>query len=277
MKIQSLQDSGEETRLEDGTILSPPFLGALDGVSEPYTPDRGPRRYGKLSGGQVVRNIICETFARHTSREGNLEEILLEANREVKAFFSKEIPLDRSDLLPGCTFALAEMGVNTIRVVQGADSMAIWQLKDDSFGWTPNQAYRQEKEREKAMRAAIARHEGNRNEAWKELLPYFAKSRLEHVNRSGGYAFLNGQPWVDQHWFTLQLPRESVRTLLLFTDGFIPFEETGDEEGFARRTVERFERGGLDEILKHARSVATQDTGKTHIDYPEATSIAVMF
>lgn len=284
MRIETIFDQGTAKYIEDMLVLkivegfggSSLIAGVVDGVSELYIPARGPKLFNGKTGGQVICAIIEHSFSS-TQTEDSLETILSRANEEIKLRAMKQgIPMDRSDLLPGAAFALAKINHQTIEVLQGADCFAVWLKNNGEIGATRNQIFLHDLDWRQIMADLLKKYQGNRNKAWREIIPALSRARLEHVNkRENGYALLNGQLTLSECWQKITLPHNDIKLLLLFTDGLIPFQESKDEQVLGTKIINLFQLGGLKMILEETREIEEAEKETTHIDHAEASGTAI--
>lgn len=256
----------------NGTCL---IAGVLDGVSGLYLPSEGPELFNGKSGGQVVCEIVNQIVATAKPEE-NLEDILFRANAEMRFhfFMRKGVSLERSDLLPGAAFAIAKINRESIEIIQGADCIAVWQRRNGRVSFTKNQVFPHELEWRQLIENLLQKYQGDRNKVWEELIPVLSRGRLQRVNQKGGYALLNGQLHIEECWQRVILLRQEVKTVLLFSDGLIPFSESG-KKNLGKQIMESFRQKGLQGILAKTREVEEIEKEKSHIDHAEASAIAI--
>ena len=250
--------------------------GVIDGVSGLYEPSGGPQLFNGKSGGQAVCEIVNQIIS-NTQPSESLEDLLLAANEKIELHaISQGIHLNRSDILPGAAFAIAKVDQETVEIIQGADCLAVWQKSDGVINATRNQVFPYEAEWRRILTNLLGKYEGDRNKAWEQLIPVLCADRLERVNRRvSGYALLNGQQTLSECWQKITFPRADIRFLFLFTDGLIPFEESGNAETLGKMIVSLFKQGGLKAILERTRSIEEATKTESHIDHAEATGIAI--
>ncbi len=279
MKVKVLYDQGTACVAEDGIVFYPPcYFGVTDGVSGVYLPQEGPRLFNQLTGGQLASKIISRFFGLTIPGE-TLEDILRRANNMLREI-SKEakISLQESELLPSASFVVVRLDSPEVSILQGGDSLAIWQMKDGTIGGTPNKVYSYEKELLQIVAGLMKKHKGDRQKMWKEYRPTLIEKRRTNANtEEGGFAVLNGQPEFECFWQKFTLPRQEIRFLVLFSDGFIPFEWTGNVFGMAGEMIRLYRKGELHSILEATRVIADKKKSLTHEDYAEATAIAIEF
>lgn len=279
--VELLQDFGTAKFPEDGFIVRPPFFGVVDAVSTPYAMDSSPPKfYDGLTDGQVVRNIIVETFSG-VSANLSLAEALTKANRRIAEFqqFPGTIDYPR---LAGVSFVFAKIGKNEIEIIQGGDCFALWDSteKRDS-GITKNQAYQVERARIAIFSELMRKNKGDRKKAWKDYQPIFLKAKIEETNVN--YAELNGQEKVSRQWQRVLIPSDfETELLLLFSDGFVPFENTKDSWVLGKLVLSLYRIGqpvfpGLKSILNYTRAKEAERVFESHIVQAEATALAIRF
>lgn len=279
MRIQVLYDQGSACLPEDGIVFQPPYyFGATDGISGVYLPHEGPKLFMGKTGGQLASHVISETFG--SSPQGtNLEDVLRKANSKIRTISETSgLSLQESELLPSAAFAVASIDNGKINILQGGDSLAIWEMKDGTIGGTPNQTYFYEQYLLSTIAQLMEKHHEDRQKMWEEFGPILIKQRRANINTPrGGFALLNGQPEFEQFWQKFSFEREKAKILILFSDGFVPFELTRDENVMAKTVIDFYRTGGLDKVLTATREVAEQKRSSSHEDYPEATAVAIEF
>ena len=280
MKVKVLYDQGTACVAEDSIIFYPPYyFGVTDGVSGVYLPQEGPRLFNQLTGGQLASKIISRFFGLALPGE-SLEDILQGANNMLREI-SKEakISLEDSELLPSANFVVVRLDTSSsLSILQTGDSLAIWKMKDGTIGGTPNKVYNYEKELLRIIAELMERHKGDRQKMWKEFRPILIEKRRANINiKEGGFAVLNGQPEFERFWQKFTLPRQEIGFLILFSDGFIPFEWTGNAFGMAGEMIRLYQKRELHSILEATRAIADKKKSLVHEDYAEATAVAIEF
>lgn len=274
-RIETIFSQGTSERREDGLINNQPFFGVVDGVTAPYSPSRPPTLFEGMSGAEMVRKLILETFyAAKFSLP--LKKVVLEANRKIREFHTTQgIPLKRSDLLSGATFAFAKIG-KTIEIIQGGDCFAVWVINSE-IGITKDQT--QLAAHHRLIPELMKKYEGNREKMWNEFYPHLCALRQRDYNQKieTGFAVLNGQPWVSECWQKIEVPSRDLELLLLFTDGLVPVKERNKEEKLAKKVIALYREKGLVGILERTRRIEEQQKESSHIDHEEATAIAIQF
>lgn len=299
MKRSFIYDQGSSEHYEDGIIISPPFFGVLDGVSGPYSPNHPPRIFnGGMSGGELVSRVVEKQFARF-SRLQSFEEAVSLANRAVaRKQLKNRIPFSGGELA-GASFAIVKVDGDWVEIIQGCDAFALWALHDGTIEMTEAQnsvteAFLNDKTvelmREIAIERGVVLEEADdgtrkeiRGEMWDRFYSILVETRYRHVNNpssGSGYGLLNGQKELQGMWFRTTLPRSEVKTLLLFTDGMVPWR--GSLEGLstgevARMVYKTYEEGGLVRLLARARKIEEGSRAMSYTDAAEATAIAIEF
>lgn len=290
MKTTILYDQGSAKFPEDGIIFTPPYygggadetnlfyFGVTDGVSGIYLPQEGPRFFHGRTGGQCASSAITRAFGSALPGE-YLEDILLEANNMIRRLSKANgLSLEESEFLPSATFVVVSVIQKSINILQGGDSLAVWLNKDGTIGGTPNQAFVYEEDLLNIVSALMKKHGKDRQKMWEEFRPVLVNKRRANTNNAqGNFALINGQSEVEKFWQKFILRREDVALLILFSDGFVPFEWTRDEKYLAEKVVSLYQVGGLYAILKETRVVAEQKKYSSHEDCAEATAIAIEF
>jgi len=269
---------------EDAVIFYPNFVfGAIDGVSGIYLPEEGPRMFDGRTGGQIASQAICNAAGTASSEE-RLEDILRDASATLREIIiSCGLPLEHSELLPSAAFVLAKNDDSGITIMQGGDSLAVWELADGTVGGTPNKFFYCEKYLLDTIAELMEKHGENRQKMWQEFRPILAERRRATINTSrGGFAILNGQPEFERFWQKFEFKPREIKLLILFSDGLVPFKWTKDEKRLARRVINLYRKGevrnmGLQKVLRTTRKIAEKNKSTSHVDKPEATAIAIEF
>ena len=278
MKVTTIYDQGDATIVEDQVIFSLPFVGVADGVSGLYLPDRGPRLFDGLSGGQMVVDALHSVAQRSYAKQ-SLEQIVIWANERVRrAQHSAGVPLDRSDLLAGASFALAKIGDEEIEIIQAGDCFALWRMYGGEYQMTSNQVFLHDMETRGIIARLMQKHAGDKQKVWEEFGTTLSRMRRERVNKkvSKSYGLLNGQHTLKDCWQVFTLSRKDVARVMLFTDGLIYYPESGDG-ALAWKVLELYQKGGLENILLQTRMQEDLQEGEIHIRHSEATAVAVEF
>ncbi|MBI2012982.1 MAG: hypothetical protein HYS88_00825, partial [Candidatus Colwellbacteria bacterium] len=250
-----IYNRGSSEHREDGVILSPPFYGVLDGVSAPYSPDYPMQLFRGMSGGAFVSRIVERQFARIPS-PWSASQAVLEVNKVVWRKQRKQGASQDGGELAGASFAVAKVSGDWVEIVQGCDAFALWVMKDGSIGMTETQNTASEtylNQRIVDIMKEVASERGGdletvddmarneiRAEMWDRFYPILVETRREYVNNPSlrdGYGLLNGQLELKMTWFNINLPRSKVKTLLLFTDGMVPW--WGSLEGLSSDEIAR--------------------------------------
>jgi len=314
MKVSYLYDQGSAQYREDGLFIAGPLFGVLDGVSAPFSPKHRPKKFlGGLSGGEMIVRVV-ETFVSTVTLshygeilclapmalpEQPLVKEISAANAAVRqAQKSNGVDVDDVGGLAGATFAITKVG-NEVEIIQGGDCFALWETKKGDVTITKNQVRRHDTEmndtilrlqREVASElysinleeATVEQRNKIRGKMWTRFCPILKAARQEDVNNpksSRCYALLNGQPEVTRVWFYRTLPRKNLRTLILFTDGMVPWQAIkgmSDEE-IAGRVLADYREGGLPHLLRVARGIEKRVEAVNYTDSAEATAISIEF
>lgn len=279
MKTQALYDQGSARIPEDGMIFNPPFFyGVTDGISGLYLPHEGPRIFSGRTGGQFASHAISLAFESASFGE-SIKTILQKANAMIWRMCQlKELLIKETESLPSAAFAVASIDDKGVEILQAADCLAVWQMKDGSIGGTPNLAFAYEERLLSTIARLMKKHRGNRQKMWEEFHPITTKERRANINTpQGGFALLNGQPESEDYWQKFTLERAGVELLILFSDGLVPFEWTRDEKEMGEQVITIYRQGGLHSALNATRAIAEQKKSSSHEDYAEATAVAIEF
>lgn len=278
-RIETLYSPGTAERSEDGVINNWPFFGVIDGLSAPYHYKMEPICFDGMTGGEMVRKVVLETFSA-ANPSLPLEEVILQANQKISEFqVARGIPIERSDLLAGACFAFAKLGIRTSELIQGGDCFGVWVYKNGEIGVTKNQAYQHVSENLRIIAEIMRRVNWNRNEMWVEFFPTLSKFRLRDINQKTrtGYALLNGQSTIKKYWQKIRIPMARIEFLILFTDGLIWYPESANEKKMAEKVVSAYEKWGLRGVLNEKRRAEKKNAKTLYIDQDEATAMAIEF
>jgi serine/threonine protein phosphatase PrpC len=273
-----IYSQGTAERIEDGAILNHPFFGVIDCFSAPYVGK--PQLFENLSGGEVIKQIVLETFYSASPQE-SLETVTLRANARIAEFHSKmKIPLERADLLNGACFALAKIEKEKVTILQGGDCLVFWITSHLASVIVDNNIPEYERETSENIKEILRKYGGDREKLWKEYLPILSRLRREKFNKE--FAIFNGQEEVKSCWQEKEIPIKNLRYLILLTDGLMPFwdlliEGSLSQEKVLIRLVKIFLSSGLKGLLKEVREKEEKRKKELHIDHQEATAIAIKF
>lgn len=275
-----MYNQGKTRKPEDGIVFNPPrYFGVTDGISPIYTPEEGPMMFGEKTGGQLASQAVSFAFGMSSLFGGkSLRASLNHANDLVRQVSQKNgLPLNKSEFLPSATFCVAKIGDQEIEIVQGGDTLAIWETRDGKIGGTPNLIFEYEQRQVSTIARLMEKNKGNRQKMWEDFRPYLAEDRRKNINAFKGFSIINGQPWFKDYLQEFTLTREDVKTLIIFSDGLVPFEKTADLEKMARFILDHYKTGGLNRILEVTREIADKNKKSSHEDYAEAAGIAIEF
>lgn len=234
--------------LNNGTIRA--LVG--DGVAEYHSPSK-PRRIVRFCGDYVdSAQLVGRLVVKHIlgSPAGlTLKELFQHANGAVGvALAEQNFPMDVAADLPGLDVSAVQIKGNDIELVQCGDSLAMWQNVDDTCSGTRNQVFDLEMDRRPLVWSL--REQGISGGSlwdhpeWERL---YRQHREMYKNRPGkfGNATINGQPGFNDLLYWVGLSRERVRRLLLITDGFVEYEETGNVPQLAEKLFWLYDEVGL--------------------------------
>lgn len=275
-KIETIFSQGSSPNLEDGFVFNPPIFGVVDATSAPYSDENEKILFKGRSGGEMVRRTILKTFDS-LPRAQSLRHGLLQANQKIKEKqVERGIPIKRSDLLAGASFVFMKVIKDKVEIIQGGDCFALW-VTSEQKGVTKNQVYPHDFNNLKKIVELMKKHHGDRKKMWAEYVHILSQTKLNYVNKptETGYASLNGQPWVIDCWQEKLIV--NPKFLLLFSDGLVPFEETGDPQRLITTVLDNYEMGGLNLLLARQRELEYRNRETSYTDHQEATGMAVHF
>ncbi len=152
------------------------------------------------------------------------------------------------------------------------------------IGFTINKAYAHVVLNLKTIDKIMERNGGNQEEMWIEFCPILIKRRQRDINNpesSFGYAALNGQPDITRCWQIRGIPMEGLKTLILFSDGFVPYYKTSNERigQLATTLLSDYQDRGLtlEEMLEKKRKEESQKGKVSYVKHDEATALVLEF
>lgn len=98
MRTSSLYDQGSSSVMEDGHFVALPFVGVMDGVSEPHDKNHPRMKFagGRLTGGELTARVTEWFFTQQSSQDNalgsDLGDLVLEANKLVGDKFKAQGP-----------------------------------------------------------------------------------------------------------------------------------------------------------------------------------------
>lgn len=301
MKISAIYDQGYSPYREDGLVMRTRLFGVLDSVSKPYAPKYPLRKLDGLTGGEVVARF-CENHLHspHFCIDRNLRSMVQELNEELnRKQLNALLEPSTTEPFAGATFTLARITEKMIEVLQAGDCMAVVELKSGEIIVSPNQVRAHDTEMnmeiERIQREVAQemfgltlenvpqeRREQVRAEMWNRFYPILMAARRRDVNRREspkGYGILNGQPELLNLIWERAFRRSEVATLLLFSDGMVPWTvmKSADDIEIGRTVLAESKRRGLAGLLLSARSIEEQTVTTSYTNQAEATAIAIVF
>lgn len=258
-----------------GLLFPHPYYGVTDGVSGVYLPEEGPRLFDGLTGkGQIASQTVVETLCKV---QGTLEERIWFINEKLSSIIEQAgLSLDDPAFLPGACFAVCEVGMEGVKILQGGDTLAVWQLKDGAVGGTPNKNFNYEKFLIDNIAELMQKHGGNRQKMWEEFRPILIAERRKYACKYC-LCLLNGQPGFEDLWQRFIIKRDKLKLLILFSDGLVPFEKTRSMDELTNYVIDHYNHGSLNTVLSETRRLAKLEALKTHETFQEATAIALEF
>ena len=224
----------------------------------------------------MVKQIFWETVSSAPPSE-SLKSVVIRADQKIGAY-QKSVGFSfRADELAGTCFALARITEKTVEIFQGGDNIALWMLKDFSVGFTPNRAFPADKYEKEIFAGLVKKHEGDRKKARVEFTLLLKDEKMANINQNHpeAYPVANGQLNINI-CFEKTLPVDNLNFLLLFTDGFIPFEDFNNPQRMWELAVFTKENE-LTTKLDKTRGQEKGGTGAAIAPRAEATALAVWF
>lgn len=305
MKRSFLFNQGLSPYAEDGLVNTCDFVGVLDGVSTPYSPDTPPIVYNGLSSGEMVVRTIEGVFTRYATPQleepASLDFAIAMANSIVrdKQAAIGGIAQDCPGCLAGAAFALARIGEDTIEIAQAGDCFAILAFPDEVVLAHPYQMHGHEaKDRERVRRVMQAtaleifscspeevppeKRAALQREFWNRYRPVWEVERAEDINNPAspdGFGLLNGQPRLKEMIWKQEVSRDKLKAMLFLTDGMVPRDtlETGSKAVIANRVFKLFRQNGWPAVLAAAREAERKRDHLNYTSQAEATGLAIEF
>ncbi len=230
----------------------------------------------ELSGGEMVKMILMQTFQLYGTQNVSLEDILLKANARIKKWLIKENLHGNKGDRPGCSFAAVSLKENgKMQIIQGGDCIVLWKEENGQTYITENQVFKHDTECLNIMNKILKKASNNKLEMWKQFVPIFRELRERDVNNPSSslcYASLNGDERISEYWISIETYKASQ--FLLFSDGMVPFEMTSP---FKKEELISYilknKKGGLLNILEKTREIEK----KIYTSDLEASAISVEF
>ncbi|MDP3948017.1 MAG: hypothetical protein Q8Q41_05010 [bacterium] len=305
MKVGVLYDQGSSQYREDGLYAGTRIFGVADGVSAPYNKWNPPMLFDGQTGGEMVARVFERKLAL-TDRDGfagyglaGLPNMARDVNFVVGEIQKgRGLSLDCPEDLAGATFAMVWVTEHEVEIIQAGDCFALWVTTGGGVGITTNQVRRHDTamnalilniQREIAAERGLdlesvddQRRGEIRTEMWRQFYEPLKAARREDVNNpksQRGYGLLNGQLALEQMWFHGALPRAMLKTVLLFSDGMVPWERMKDqpEVAIAKEVYQTFTSGGLSKVLGVARGIEEATKASSYANAAEATAISIEF
>lgn len=276
MKIEKLFDRGSAKVSEDCHLVRPPFCVVADGVSPPYNSANPLLMVQGRSAGAVVAALVCDTFASATAVD-SAHAVMARANAQVGALQQGwGRVLDRPDLLAGASVVAAKLA-DTVEIVQVGDALACWRNRGGQTSATVNTVYGHEQHLLVIVARIMEEVRGDRAAMWERYYPLRCTAVRAHTNCSGqlGFSVVNGQPEAVSLFQVHQIPTSELETLLIFSDGLVPVEQTRDPQELARFVFAAYDKGGLAYVLEETRAIESPKEGRSHVSRAEATAIAI--
>ena len=246
MKIQSILEKGSSRINEDALHVGRDLFGVFDGATslEPRCFDGG------TTGGRLAAETACDVFARNG---GSLVHLAGKANTGIHdRMVDQGVNLDRREQLWSTSAAVVRIRQTTIEWLQSGDSFVLFLLQDGSYR-VPAQVADHDYETLTLWKSMACRSQVNISHA---LAGQIRKVRMG-MNRA--YGVLNGEPEAEAFFHTGVFPRETVDTVLLFTDGLSLPSRTPQKVRQFDRLVRAYTTLGLKGVKNHIRAVEARD------------------
>ena len=284
ISVSTLFDQGSAPYAEDGLFVDTQYrlFAVMDGRSPPYLPGKGPRMFwkGHLTGGQLAIQFLKRALADIPPPGlGALSYTAERANSRLREYLLREdLRLDVPANLPSAAFAAVCIDGDMTTVVQCADCFAlVFGEENRLLAATPNQVYLHEQPLRAISESLIAQLGKVNDEFWRHFNEAIAEREKLHVNSNvrGGYGVLNGQLEAGRMFYQGTVPTKTVRTVILFSDGLVPFPLTHNTVNLAREVMRAYSRGGLEQLLDEQRRYERGNASTSYTKHAEATAIAI--
>ena len=297
-EISGIQDSGDLSFKSDYTVgkfIGDDFTAILpnglivigDGVAPVHNPSEGTPYFGAypygLLPGLILENIAltatnietaCDVFQRANTTLGDLYKGL---------GLAPYAPHKRG----GACFVIAKFGSQITELIGGGDTFALWELTDSTCGWFNNQVFKVDQARlqefDRQIKRAMADHGDTAHQVvWSDSYygAYFKESRDLYTNNPSelnAYAILDGAPFsqIKPLIQSVHLPTDSLKWLMIATDGCFPVKWSQDMEVLFQR-VKAYIDGNLDseDIFKLMRN-SNLTSPASHTSEPELTFLII--
>ena len=232
MVVQQITDKGSREINEDEMLVSNNLFAVFDGVT---SLTRFKTKEGK-TGGKIAAEIARQAFSEN---QKPVRELFLEASKRLQHTMQKEgIDTSKKAELWGTTVAGIRLHEKEIEAFGISDSLILFINGDGGYGF-PFEMEDLDQPMLQVWKEMAERKVENIRE---KVNPMIEKMRTKvNVN----YGVLNGEEAAVQFFRTKRMPLESIKTILLFTDGFlIPKEDSGKPEDWDL-FVDLYKKDGL--------------------------------
>jgi len=247
MKVQSLIEKGSSSINEDSYFVSQNYFGIFDGATSlvKYLDSNG------NTGALLASKTAKEIFEKNPDQP--LISSFQEANLKIRDMEEKAgVNLDNKSCLWSTTVSVVRINDKSIECLAVGDSPIIIVDKENNL-----KTYFVDHDLETMVLWEKMVKEGVKDKrADKRTLDQLIKTRLRS---NVTYGFVNGEKEALSFVKTAIFPRDSIKYVLLFTDGMlIPREKSDAPEDFGK-IVKLFEEGGLKKIKNYVRDLENSD------------------
>lgn len=262
--------------VEDRAMATESLFAVFDGVGEIWVPpvenratytalSKTPRTLGDMPGFLLSRLLLSYSLLMAADNSSyDLRTIVREASETYRnqLGYCGIDPSNDKELFGGCTFAVANVRPDgTVEIGSAGDAIAIVIMEEGAILSTPNQLPNVNLEMEavkKRYYAELGEIEGRRqfNAEYKHI------QRNEWANSR--YAFFDGNPQCAELMNTFEVHLESIKHILLLTDGAFDASES-DQVLIEKQIVDTFQKYGIEGLLSFNQSSTK----------PEATVIEI--
>jgi serine/threonine protein phosphatase PrpC len=217
------------------------LFGVLDGVSPP-SPEYAPKKFGEFTDGEMVVRLAEDFLSflpKILPQMPALRQFILELNKLVGEKQEGTPPGE----LSGAVFAFALVKKDSIEIIQIGDCYAVVETIEGNIIVSPNQVRRhdeamngeidrlireisQEKFRQPLEALSEKRLNEVRGKMWNRFRDTLIEARRQENNNPQsprGFGILNGDPRLTKMLWEKKFPLSSIKSILLFTDGIIPW------------------------------------------------------
>lgn len=199
-----------------------------------------------------------------------LFDTVVEMNENVASLVGKDL-LDRPEYRPSASFGAVSIHDGGLEIVQGGDTIVFIRYRSGHVWATPNLVHPHTVEL-RARRAGIDEH----SPEWDQSALDIVLEIQSRTNTKDGWVGLNGQRYaVNNMCFRWIKEYETIRDILVLTDGFLPFSLAADTKKLARQMFNKLDEGGIPQIQAWQESIDMNDHETANPYLPEGTALHI--